>query len=118
MANDNRDDRKSDKLDEPVVAVPLPLNNTGSGFIPAVMPVPVDEANVTDADGVRINRVGVGLDGYEHPDARIDQEITDHLTQHTYIDATEIVVTVKNGEVTLEGSVPDNDQKKYAEEVA
>jgi osmotically-inducible protein OsmY len=40
------------------------------------------------------------------------------LTEHSYIDATEIVVTVKDGEVTLEGTVPDRDQKHYAEEVA
>ena len=117
MANDNRDDQNSDNRDEPIVAIPLPLNNTGSGFMPVVVPVVglVNDANAdhVDADGgVHINRAG-----YDSSDDRLVQEINDHLTQHGYIDASEIVVTVKDGDVTLEGSVPDEDQKKYVEEV-
>ncbi len=50
MATDNRDrdDRNPDNFDEAIVAVPVPINNTGSGFVPAVVPVEgvVDESNV------------------------------------------------------------------------
>ena len=82
------------------------------------MPVPVNEANVDDADGVRINPMGVGSDDYKPSDERIEREMNDHMAEHSYIDTTEIVVSVKNGEITLDGSVPDNEQKNYAEEVA
>ncbi len=119
MANDNRDldDRNSDKPDEAVVAVSVPLNSTGSGYVPAVVPIvtAVDKENADDVDAVRVEPV---LDGDKPSDERIDREINDHLSQHSYIDATELVVTVKNGKVTLEGSVPDADQKNYVEEVA
>lgn len=120
MANNNRDDQNSDNRDEPIVAVPLPLSNTGSGFMPAIVPIVglVDQANADHADadgGIHINRM---VGGYNSSDDRLNEEINDHLTQHGYIDASEILVTVKDGDVTLEGSVPDEDQKKYAEEVA
>lgn len=59
---------------------------------------------------------GRGPEGYKRSDERIEHDIHDHLTQHSYIDATNIVVTVKDGEVILEGTVPDRDQKHYAEE--
>lgn len=59
-----------------------------------------------------------GPEGYTRSDERIYDDVNDHLTQHSYIDATEITVSVKDGEVTLEGTVPDRDQKAYAEEVA
>ena len=121
MANDkrDRDDRKSDNLDEPVVAVPVPLNSTGSGYIPAVMPVPaaVDKSDVSDADTKR-DELGRGFVGYDSADDRIDEELTDHLTEHSYIDTTQVTFTVKDGKATLEGSVPDADQKNYVEEVA
>ena len=51
-------------------------------------------------------------------DARIYDDINDHLLEHSYIDATAITVTVKNGAVKLDGTVPDQEQKQYAEEVA
>ncbi len=117
MAKNNRDDRNPDNLDEPVVAVPLPVSNTGSGYIPVVVPVEgvVKESN---ADVERGEPHAHGFAGYDSSDDRIDREIDDHLTQHSYIDSTAVAVTVKDGQVTLEGSVPDADQKKYVEEVA
>jgi hypothetical protein len=121
MANDNRDrdDRKSDNLDEPIVAVPVPLNNTGSGYIPAVVPAVglVREPKADDADAER-DEHGYVPAGYDSADDRIDEEFTDHLTEHSYIDTTQVTFTVKDGKVTLEGSVPNADQKDYVEEVA
>jgi hypothetical protein len=121
MADDNRDrdDRKSDNLDEHIVAVPLPSNNTGSGYMPAVVPAVglVRESNASDADAER-DEHGHAPDQYNSSDKRIDEEFTDHLTQDSYIDSSQVTYTVKDGTVTLEGSVPDSDQKNYVEEVA
>ncbi len=116
MANDkrNRDDQRSDNPDEPIVAVPLPINNTGSGYVPAVVPIVTD---ADSADAKRNEKNVRGFIGYDSSDDRINREIDDHLSQHSYIDTTAVVITVKNGEVTLEGSVPDADQKVYVEEV-
>lgn len=116
MANDkrNRDNQRSDNPDEPIVAVPVPINNTGSGYVPTVVPI------ITDADSANAERnknTVRGFTGYDSSDDRINREIDDHLAQHSYIDTTAVVITVKDGEVTLEGSVPDADQKAYVEEV-
>ena len=118
MANDNRDrdNRNSDNLDEPIVPVPLPLNNTGSGFVPAVVPA-AGLVDKSDRD-VERDQYGRGFAGYDSADDRIDEELTDHLTEHSYIDTTQVTFTVKDGKVTLEGTVPDADQKNYVEEVA
>lgn len=119
MATDNRDrdNRNLDDRDDAVVAVPVPINNTGSGFVPAVVPVEgvVDEAHV---DAEREDHSGRGFLGFDSSDRRIDDELSDHLEQHSYIDTTGVTFTVKDGKVTLEGTVPDADQKKYVEEVA
>jgi hypothetical protein len=114
MANDNRnrDDQRSDNPDEPIVAVPVPINNTGSGYVPTVVPIVTDAGN-TDAERNTVR----GFTGYDSSDDRINREIDDHLAQHSYIDTTAVVITVKDGEATLEGSVPDADQKAYVEEV-
>jgi len=122
MANDNRDrdDRNADNRDKPIIAVPAPLSSTGSGYIPAVVPVEglVDDANASDKNADRREPNARGFVGYDASDERIEREMNDHLAEHSYIDTTEIVVTVKDGEITLTGSVPDNDQKNYVEEVA
>ncbi len=118
MANENRnrEDRNPDNLDEPTVAVPVPVNNTGSGYIPVVVPVE-GVVKGSNADTERGEPHARGFVGYDSADDRIDREIDDHLTQHSYIDTSAVAVTVKDGEVTLEGSVPDADQKNYVEEV-
>lgn len=117
MADNNRDDRKTDDLDEPVVAVPLPVTNTGNGYIPVVPLVAPVETTVDNADAERRENKVVGFVGYDSSDDRINREISDHLAEHSYIDTTAVATTVKDGEVTLEGSVPDADQKNYVEEV-
>jgi hypothetical protein len=71
-----------------------------------------------NADAAQGEHYGRGPVGYTRRDELIHDDINDHLTEHSYIDATQIAVSVKDGEVTLEGSVPDRDQKFYAEEVA
>jgi len=117
MADNNRDDRKTDDLDEPVVAVPLPVTNTGNGYIPVVPLVAPVETTVDNADVERRENKVVGFVGYDSSDDRINREIDDHLAEHSYIDTSAVTVTVKDGKVTLEGSVPDADQKIYVQEV-
>jgi osmotically-inducible protein OsmY len=66
----------------------------------------------------RTASLGRGPQGYRRSDERIMDEVVDHLTRHGYIDATNIQITVNNGEVTLEGSVEERQQKFMAEDAA
>jgi len=60
---------------------------------------------------------GRGPRNYKRADARIEEDINECLTQHGTLDATDIEVTVQNGEVTLKGSVENRQAKRLAEEV-
>jgi len=61
---------------------------------------------------------GKGPKGYGRSDERIREDINDRLSDHSYIDASEIEVTVKSGEVTLSGTVEDRISKRRAEDLA
>ncbi|MBB6097379.1 hypothetical protein HNR42_000793 [Deinobacterium chartae] len=61
---------------------------------------------------------GRGPKNYRRSDERIRDEINDELTDHGDIDATNIEVSVQDGEVTLSGTVPDRMQKRMAEDLA
>jgi osmotically-inducible protein OsmY len=61
---------------------------------------------------------GRGPKGYERSDERLREEICERLERDPYIDASEILISVKNGVVTLEGSVDDRMQKHRAEDTA
>ena len=61
---------------------------------------------------------GRGPRGYRRADERIEEEINDRLTDHPYLDATDIEVIVDNGEVTLNGAVDSRQAKRLAEDVA
>ncbi|MGN6393496.1 MAG: BON domain-containing protein [Gemmatimonadales bacterium] len=60
---------------------------------------------------------GRGPRNYQRSDDRIREDVNEELTRHPDIDATEIDVTVNNGEVTLTGTVDDRHTKRLAEEV-
>lgn len=62
--------------------------------------------------------VGRGPQGYQRSDERIKEDVSDRLTWHGDVDASNITVTVSSGEVTLEGQVGDRHQKRTAEDVA
>ncbi len=62
--------------------------------------------------------VGRGPRGYKRSDSRIEEDINDRLTQHGMIDATDIEVSVQNGEVTLRGHVDTRAAKRLAEDIA
>jgi hypothetical protein len=69
-------------------------------------------------DRTRGRYTGRGPKGYTRSDDRIKEDVNDRLEQHGEIDAWEISVMVQNGEVTLEGTVPDRLTKRLAEDVA
>jgi hypothetical protein len=55
--------------------------------------------------------------GYRRSDARIEEDICEHLTHHGMLDATGIQVQVENGEVTLTGTVENRQAKRLAEDI-
>jgi hypothetical protein len=59
---------------------------------------------------------GKGPVGYTRADERLREEICDRLTDDDDLDASSIEVTVKNGEVTLSGTVQDRADKRRAED--
>lgn len=56
--------------------------------------------------------------GYTRADERIHEDICERLMRDHHVDASDIVVEVKAGVVTLQGSVTERAQKYRAEELA
>ncbi|HEU5098138.1 MAG TPA: BON domain-containing protein [Roseiflexaceae bacterium] len=61
---------------------------------------------------------GRGPRGYQRSDERIKEDISDRLTMHGRIDASDIEIQVANCEVTLAGTVDNRAAKRMAEDVA
>jgi osmotically-inducible protein OsmY len=61
--------------------------------------------------------VGRGPRGYRRGDERIREDVCDRLTDEARIDASDIEVSVANGEVTLSGSVRTREEKRFTEDV-
>jgi hypothetical protein len=64
------------------------------------------------------NYRGRGPRNYKRSDDRIREEVCERLTDDRAVDATDIVVQVQNGEVTLTGDVSTREQKRRAGECA
>jgi osmotically-inducible protein OsmY len=62
--------------------------------------------------------VGRGPKGYQRSEERIREEISDRLTAHGLVDATDVEVRIQNAEVTLVGFVDSRDAKRAAEDCA
>ena len=60
---------------------------------------------------------GRGPKGYQRSDARISDEVHDRLTDDPWLDASNIEVTVKDGEVALGGHVDNREAKHRAERI-
>lgn len=60
---------------------------------------------------------GRGPRAYVRSDARILEDVYDTLTDDSWIDASDIDVSVSDGEVTLAGTVGDRSSKRRAEDV-
>ncbi len=67
-------------------------------------------------DEMRPHR-GKGPKSYRRSDERIQEDVNDRLSEG-YLDATEINVSVQNGEVTLSGTVNSRYDKRRAEDIA
>ena len=61
---------------------------------------------------------GRGPKNWRRSDERILESVNELLTDHDGIDATDVNVTVSNGEVTLEGQVGSRWEKRLAEDIA
>ncbi|SFD83592.1 BON domain-containing protein [Roseivivax sediminis] len=61
---------------------------------------------------------GVGPRNYRRSDTRIAEDVNDDLTEDPMLDATDIEVTVRDCEVTLDGYVRDRASKRRAEDCA
>jgi len=68
--------------------------------------------------GGRGEHAGRGPKGYQRSDERIQEDLSEHLTQHSEIDASEIEIRVSKGEVTLTGTVDDRRTKRLVEDIA
>lgn len=67
-----------------------------------------------DRGGLR-NYSGIGPKNYKRSDERIYEEICEVLTLDPDVDATEIEVNVRDGEVTLSGAVETKSLARWAE---
>ncbi len=61
---------------------------------------------------------GVGPANYKRPDSRIQDDVNNLLWIDGQVDATDIETDVKNGVVTLKGTVPNRRMKRLAEDLA
>lgn len=61
---------------------------------------------------------GRGPRNYRRDDGRIHEDVCEMLTRHGNIDASDVEVEVKDGEVFLRGSVETRGQKRLAEDIA
>lgn len=66
--------------------------------------------------GRQMGYVGRGPKGYRRSDDRIREDVSEELTRHPGVDASEIEVRVENGEVTLTGTVESRQAKRMAED--
>jgi hypothetical protein len=63
-------------------------------------------------------KTGRGPKGYVRSDARIREDLCDRLCDHEWVDASDIEVNVKDGEITLTGVVADRLSKRTIEDLA
>ncbi|WP_232337567.1 BON domain-containing protein [Deinococcus arboris] len=73
-------------------------------------------AGMSGGSGGQQSYRGRGPKGYTRSDDRIREAVNDALEDHHGLDASEIEVQVKDGEVTLTGTVSDRMQKRIAED--
>jgi hypothetical protein len=60
---------------------------------------------------------GRGPRGYQRSDERIREDVCERLLQDDYLDASDIEVSVKAGEVALNGTVQNRHAKRRAEDL-
>lgn len=60
---------------------------------------------------------GIGPKGYQRSDERLREVICEMMTEDDLLDASNIEIEVREGEVTLNGTVPERRSKRYAEDL-
>lgn len=73
-------------------------------------------SSIPDRDEVK-HFYGRGPKNYRRSDERIREDINDRLTEDEYIDASDVDVEVREGEVVLKGYVEDRMAKRRAEDL-
>ncbi len=73
--------------------------------------------HLDDSRSGRTHR-GRGPKNYRRSDERIREDINDRLTEHDWLDASDVEVSVTAGEVTLTGAVESRHAKRLAEDIA
>ena len=73
--------------------------------------------HLDDSRSGRTHR-GRGPKNYRRSDERIREDINDRLTEHDWLDASDVEVLVTAGEVTLSGAVESRHAKRLAEDIA
>jgi hypothetical protein len=68
-------------------------------------------------DEMRGGHRGRGPQGYTRSDDRIREDVCEALTLDDHVDATDIHITVRGGEVALSGTVPERYMKRLAEDI-
>jgi len=63
------------------------------------------------------DRRGLGPQGYKRSDERISEDAHERLTDDSWLDASNISVSVSGGEVTLSGTVDNREAKHRAERI-
>lgn len=104
-----------------------PLSFQGKGYFPPGAPFERGPAHIGPGNAVGYGPGrqangggfrGKGPKGYQRSDERLTEDINDRLTYDDDIDASEISVSVANGEATLTGNVNSRFEKRRAEDVA
>jgi len=90
---------------------------SGSGFGVPQRQQPYDWGNRERTSSRRGEYVGKGPKGYTRSDDRIREEVCERLAWDGEVDASDIAVTVQNGEVTLEGTVETRRMKHRSEDL-
>lgn len=72
---------------------------------------------IKSSSGTGMHR-GKGPKGYTRTDERIKEDVSDALMEDADLDASDIEVSVKKGEVTLQGQVATRQDKRRAEDCA
>ncbi|HYF53543.1 MAG TPA: BON domain-containing protein [Salinarimonas sp.] len=63
------------------------------------------------------SRRGLGPKGYQRSDERVLEDVHERLTEDPHLDASDIEVSVQDGEVRLSGFVGNRTERRYAEDL-